>query len=95
MRFSRAAGREDPIGRLLCEFEVGLSLKNARGPAKTKPLLIRKKLPVQAMRDADTTLLIVVSGTFFQELRCPSRLRELCDTWHPDNSACVLRRKLH
>ena len=27
MRFSHAAGREDPIGRLRCDFEVGLSPK--------------------------------------------------------------------
>ena len=47
VRFSRSAGREDPTGRLLCEFEVGLSLKNSRAATRTKTRSFRKKLPVR------------------------------------------------
>ena len=44
VRFWHAVGREDPIGRLRCEFEVGLSLKNTRAAARTKTRAIRKKI---------------------------------------------------
>ena len=47
MLFSRAVGVEYPTGHLLCEFEVGLSLKIAltRGYKKTVKNL--KRTPVQ------------------------------------------------
>ena len=47
---SRAAGREYPIGHLLCDFEVGLSLKSAHEADKTKPVAFGKKLPVKESR---------------------------------------------
>ena len=48
VRFSRAGGREYPIGHLRCEFEVGLSLNiSCAGPRK-KPVVKVKTTPVRA-----------------------------------------------
>ena len=46
VRFWRAVGREDPIGRLLCDFEVGLSPKYARAGGRTKTAFKVKLAPV-------------------------------------------------
>ena len=47
VRFWHAVGREDPIGRLRCEFEVGFSLKYARAGEQTKRAVEVKQRPVQ------------------------------------------------
>ena len=47
VRFWHAVGREDPVGRLRCEFEVGLSPKYARAGGRTKTAFKVKPRPVQ------------------------------------------------
>ena len=46
VRFWHAVGREDPTGRLRCEFEVGLSPKYARAGGRTKTAFKVKQAPV-------------------------------------------------
>ena len=45
-RISRMVGRADPIGRLLCDFEVGLSPKNTHTAAQSKSVFKAKPSPV-------------------------------------------------
>ena len=49
MPLPRAVGREDPIGRLLCEFEVGVSPKILLAGMDTKR--VGKVKPRQLSRD--------------------------------------------
>ena len=72
--FSRAVGRECTTGHLRCEFEVGLSLKNAcPGPHK-KAVEKVKQLPVSicALRLFETVqVLLQTDRQFFQDRLSP------------------------